>query len=62
MVSLAELYGRAPVPLQNAMATGYGVREFSRRYTGGFRRVVAELEQHQWADPDELAAQLGEGA
>lgn len=56
MVSLAELYGRAPVPLQNAMATGYGVREFSRRYTGGFRRIVAELEQHQWADPEELEA------
>ncbi|MBX3284366.1 MAG: phenylacetate--CoA ligase family protein [Actinobacteria bacterium] len=55
-MSLAELYGRAPVPLQNAMATGYGVRELSRRYTGSFRRVVAELERHQWADPEELRA------
>lgn len=56
VVSLADLYGRAPVPLQNVMATGYGVREFSRRYTGVFRRLVGELESHQWMDPDALQA------
>jgi phenylacetate-CoA ligase len=55
-MNLAELYGRAPVPLQHLMATGYGVRELRRRYTGSFRRTVAELEQRQWADADVLAA------
>ncbi|MCB1038292.1 MAG: hypothetical protein KDA94_01970, partial [Acidimicrobiales bacterium] len=53
---LAQLYGRAPVPVQNLMATGYGLREVRRRYTGSFRRRVDELNDHQWASADELAA------
>ena len=54
-MSLSELYGRAPVPVQNLMATGYGAREVARRYRGSFRRTVAELEARQWHDPERLA-------
>jgi phenylacetate-CoA ligase len=53
-MTLADLYGRAPVPVQNLMATGYGVREVARRYRGSFRRTVAELDAGQWAEPDLL--------
>lgn len=50
------MYGRAPVPVQNVMATGYGLRELRRRYTGSFRRTVADLERSQWHDADAIAA------
>jgi phenylacetate-CoA ligase len=55
-VNLADLYRRAPIPVQHAMATGYGLREVGRRYTGSFRRLVAELEASEWRSADELAA------
>ncbi|WP_426574240.1 phenylacetate--CoA ligase family protein [Aquihabitans sp. McL0605] len=55
-MNLSDLYGRSPVVVQNAMATGYGLRERARRYHGSFRHLVDELNVRQWADPDELRA------
>ncbi len=54
-MSLTSLYQRSPVPVQHAMATGYGLRELPRRHGGRFRREVADLDARQWWSPDELA-------
>ncbi len=59
-MNLADLYGRAPVPLQHVFATGYGAKEWARRYRGEFRRLVHELEARQWATPEALAADQAE--
>lgn len=55
-MNLNDLYGRSPVAVQNLIATGYGAREWSRRYRGSFRRLIHELEARQWVEPDLLAA------
>ncbi len=54
-MSLTALYQRAPVAVQHAFATGYGLRELPRRHGGRFRREVADLDARQWWSPDELA-------
>jgi len=54
-MSLTSFYQRAPVPVQHAMATGYGLRELPRRHGGRFRREVANLDARQWWSPEELA-------
>ena len=53
-MNLSDLYGRSPVVVQNAFATGYGLRERARRYGGAFDDLVAELDVRQWADPETL--------
>ncbi|WP_254126844.1 phenylacetate--CoA ligase family protein [Aquihabitans sp. G128] len=55
-MNLSDLYGRSPVLVQNAFATGYGLREHARRYGGGFRSLVEDLDARQWAEPELLAA------
>ncbi|MBA3281796.1 MAG: phenylacetate--CoA ligase family protein [Acidimicrobiia bacterium] len=55
-MNLAELYRQAPVPVQNGLATAYGMRERVRRYGGPFKGLVAEMEARQWADPALLQA------
>ena len=55
-MNLSSVYGRSPVAVQNVIATGYGVRERVRRYHGSFASLVEDLEAHQWASPEELAA------
>ena len=52
----SELYQRLPVPLQDAMATAYGLRELPRRHGGAFKRNVAELAVREWWSPEQLAA------
>lgn len=53
-MSLARIYERSPVAVQNLMASGYGVRELARRYTGSYRRLVEELTAGQWAESERL--------
>lgn len=55
-MNLQDLYQRAPVPVQNVFATGYGLRELPRRHAGRFRRDVADLEARQWWSAEQLAA------
>jgi len=54
-VNLGDLYQRAPLPLQHAFATGYGLRELPRRHGGTFRRDVRDLEVREWWSPEQLA-------
>ena len=57
MASLLDrIYARAPIAVQHAMATGYGVQQRVRRYGGAFERVCAELRANEWRSADELAA------
>lgn len=51
-----ELYTRAPLPVQNVMATAYGLRELPRRHGGRYRRYCSELAIRQWWSPEQLAA------
>ena len=53
-MKLADLYQRAPVPVQNAFATGYGLKELPRRHGGPFRRAVFDLDVRQWWSQEEL--------
>jgi phenylacetate-CoA ligase len=53
-VKLADVYGRAPLPVQHLFATGYGVRELPRRHGGRFRSEVAALGARQWWSTEEL--------
>jgi phenylacetate-CoA ligase len=55
-VNLSNVYSRSPLLVQNAMASGYGLRERVRRYHGSFRATVAELQRRQWEDPEVLRA------
>lgn len=47
-MKLRDAYERAPVPVQNLFATGYGLRELPRRHGGRFRREVDALDARQW--------------
>ena len=53
-MNLSDLYQRAPVPVQNAFATGYGMKELPRRHGGQFRREVFDLNVRQWWPEEEL--------
>ncbi|MEI7885861.1 MAG: hypothetical protein WCJ04_00585 [Actinomycetes bacterium] len=53
-MKLADLYQRAPVPVQNAFATGYGMKELPRRHGGQFRREIFDLNVRQWWPEEEL--------
>ncbi len=53
-MSLAGIYQRSPLAVQEAFATGYGLRELSRRHGPGFRRKVSEMEARQWWSRSEL--------
>lgn len=54
-MNLDTIYQHAPVPLQHALATGYGLRELPRRHGGRFRREVADLDARQWWSEHDLA-------
>lgn len=49
-----RFYSAAPVWLQNAAITGYGLVLKRRRYGPGYRRILRELEESQWASAEEL--------
>lgn len=51
---LNEVYQRLPVPGQNLFASGYGLRELSRRHRGGYARAVADLERRERWSPEQL--------
>ena len=53
-MSLTDVYRRAPVPVQHALATGYGLRELPRRHGGRFKHEVRGFEARQWWAPEEL--------
>lgn len=53
-MSLRTLYHRSPTALQNVAATGYGLRELSRRYSGSFRSELAGFERREWWSPERL--------
>lgn len=55
-MNLRTAYERAPVPVQNAMATGYGLRERRRRHGGEYRRLVDDMAARQWWDEERLLA------
>lgn len=56
-MGLAErLYGAAPVWLQDAALSGYGLRLRVLRYGGGHARELERLRQTQWLDQTALAA------
>ncbi|MGB3409613.1 MAG: hypothetical protein WBA45_00340 [Microthrixaceae bacterium] len=53
-MSLTDLYQRSPLAVQEAFATGYGLRELTRRHGPGFRRKVGEFDARQWWSRSEL--------
>ncbi|MGI8938953.1 MAG: phenylacetate--CoA ligase family protein [Iamia sp.] len=55
-MSLRSVYERAPIAVQNLMATGYGLRELRRRHTGDFRGLTGQLGVQQWWTEERLAA------
>lgn len=56
MSFLDRIYARSPVFVQNAMATGYGLRQRMLRNGGEFARYFRELSDQQWLSADELQA------
>lgn len=48
------LYSRSPLPLQNAMVTGYGLLQRKERHSLEFRRVLAELKRTECLSLAEL--------
>jgi len=54
-VTLSDLYQRAPLPLQEVFATGYGLRELPRRHGGRYRRDTRDLDVRQWWAEEELS-------
>lgn len=55
-----QLYTAVPVPIQNVMATAYGVRELRRRHAGRYRTFRSELEARQWWSRDHLEVEQRE--
>ncbi len=55
-MSLSDVYQRAPLPVQNLFATGYGLRELPRRHGGRFRRETADLSVREWWSAEQLEA------
>lgn len=53
-MKLSDIYQRSPVAVQNAFATGYGLRERARRYGGTYSQAVDEIEQRQWWPYEDL--------
>ncbi|HEY4176140.1 MAG TPA: hypothetical protein VGM90_04890 [Kofleriaceae bacterium] len=53
---LDRIYTASPVFVQNAMATGYGLRERLVRNGGEYPRFLARLERQQWLGREELQA------
>jgi phenylacetate-CoA ligase len=51
---LDRIYARSPVFVQNAMATGYGIRQRMLRNRGEFPKFFRELDAQQWLSADEL--------
>lgn len=51
MSKSADIYLRSPVWLQKAIVLGYGYKLYSKRYTGCFRNILAEVEaSHSWSE------------
>jgi phenylacetate-coenzyme A ligase PaaK-like adenylate-forming protein len=50
------VYGRSPIPLQNAMVSGYGLLQRKERLSPSFRRILAELEKTERWGLEELEA------
>jgi phenylacetate-CoA ligase len=55
VLSAESLYRRSSIPVQNAMATLFGVRERVLRYGGSFGFFCSELERDQWLPAEQLA-------
>ncbi len=53
---LDRIYARSPVLVQNAMATGYGVKQRLLRYGGDYTRFGAQLDAQQWLPRERLQA------
>jgi phenylacetate-CoA ligase len=51
---LDRIYARSPVFVQNAMATGYGVRQRMLRNRGKYPAYLRELDAQQWLSTGEL--------
>lgn len=51
---LRAVYDRMPVAGQNVFASGYGLRELTRRHRGAYARSVRDLALREWCTPDEL--------
>lgn len=43
-------YDRLPVPVQNALATAYGLRQRAQIYGGAYRPCLVSLRESQWFD------------
>lgn len=56
MSLLDRIYARSPVLVQNAMATGYGLRQRLIRNGGEFSRFCHDLDVQQWLPLAELQA------
>lgn len=54
MSILDRIYARSPVIVQNAMATGYGIRQRLIRNGGDYKRFCEQLERQQWMSAAEL--------
>lgn len=50
------VYGRSPIPFQNAMVSGYGLLQRRERRSRSFRRILAELEKTERWNLEELEA------
>jgi len=56
MTLLDRIYARSPVIVQNAMATGYGIRQRLLRNGGEYSKFVRDLDAQQWLPATELEA------
>jgi phenylacetate-CoA ligase len=54
--ALLGLYGRLPVPLQNASISAWGVYSRRQRYGGRFPGALAELQRSEWWSADQIEA------
>lgn len=56
MSTLDSAYRHSPVFVQNAISTGYGLKERILRYGGHYKNFVHQLEESQWWSAEELEA------
>jgi hypothetical protein len=54
--ALLGLYGRLPVPLQNAAISAWGLYSRRQRYGGRFPGALAELQRSEWWSADQIEA------
>lgn len=55
-MNLNDLYAKAPYLLQSVMLNAFAAKIHATRYGKPFRRLLAQLDESQWYEPDRIAA------